>query len=379
MKKVIFYISFLLINILIFEFVLSIFDPEIILTKSFDKKYLFRFYKNRSGITVAEEYKSHVQINDTHFRQTIGSIQSYNGIILGDSFSEGWGVEESEIYTTLLNQKLTEGFRFLNLGMHGSSPILFAYQLKHYIQDYSPQKVIIQLFDNDLDDNEKLESLFTFDSAGNVTGIVDRSSMFGETLYNGLKESTLYRIIGKIYKKTTGSPSPILYYKNNKIPSTPILSHSESIAKFGGLKPLSLDINKKYNNQFGFYKDTQELKWKERLRKNEIYLKQIIHECKSKNVQLTFLYIPAKEFFAQGGILADISERKEKLYSQRNPFYVQLKNLCDKEGLNCIYVNELFFDKNAENLYFPYDAHFNREGHKALAEEIWKKYKDWVL
>ena len=56
MKKKLFLIVFILINLAIFEGILSAFDPERILVKGFDKELLFRMYPNKSGMVVSEEY-----------------------------------------------------------------------------------------------------------------------------------------------------------------------------------------------------------------------------------------------------------------------------------------------------------------------------------
>lgn len=294
MKKLFFIIAILIINLFFFEGVLSLFDPEQILVKGFDKKLLFRMYPNKLGKVVSEEYSVLVETNQYGFRQKLNPNEKYSTLLIGDSFTEGWGVEEKEIYSEILNQQPKEG-KFLNLGLHGSSPILFALQINYYLETFKPKHVIIQLFDNDLDDNDKIEVFTEIDTNGRVVGAKQRlaATIFGEWLYNFFKERTLYRLSTKVYKFFQKQAAPILYYKVGREPKLTVLSHNESIQKFGSLSPLGKDINTKYGNQFGFYKDTKEEIWVRRLQKNEIYLNQIIETCKVKNVELSFLYIPA--------------------------------------------------------------------------------------
>ncbi|MBK8398627.1 MAG: GDSL family lipase [Leptospiraceae bacterium] len=376
MKKKLFLILFILINIALFEGILSLFDPERILVKGFDKELLFRMYPNQSGVVVSEEYSVLVETNQYGFRQKLYDNQTYDTLVVGDSFTEGWGVEEKEIYTYIFNQN-SNSTRLMNLGLHGSSPILFALQIESYIKKFKPKKIIVQIFDNDLDDNDKIEVFTDLNSDGTVKGPKSRlaATIFGEGLYNFFKERTLYRLSTKIYKFFQKQPSPILYYKVGREPKLTILSHKDSIGKFGGLKALGKEINTKYGNQFGFYKDTNEELWKNRLKKNEIYLNQILQICKENNVALSFLYIPAKEYFAKGGITGNIKDFTNEAHKLDNPHFLQIEKICKENTLTCYFANEYFFDKNPESLYFPYDAHLNAEGHKTLAEMIKRNFE----
>lgn len=371
MKKKLFLFLFILINLAIFEGILSLFDPERILVKGFDKELLFRMYPKKSGMVVSEEYSVLVNTNEHGFRQNISSSEKYSTLVIGDSFTEGWGVEEKEIYTEIFNQS-SKNEKLRNLGLHGSSPILFALQIKYYLKEFKPKRVIIQLFDNDLDDNDKIEVFTELNEDGTVRHPKSRlaANIFGESVYNFFKERTLYRLTTKVHKFLKKQPSPILYYKVGREPSITVLSHKDSISKFGRLKSLGDGINTKYGNQFGFYKDTNEELWKSRLKKNEIYLNQILKICKDKNVELSLLYIPAKEYFAKGGITGNVNEYSKEAHKKSNPHFLQIEKVCKDNALKCYFANEYFFDKEPERLYFPYDAHLNAEGHKALAEMI---------
>ena len=368
LKKISVISIFLLINILLFEFILSYFDPEQVLVKSFDEKTLFSFYPNREGKVVSEEYSISVKTNSNGFRQKSPPVSDI--VLLGDSFSEGWGVEESEIFVNFLDKKI------INLGVHGSSPILYAIQMQVYIDRFKPKKILIQLFDNDLDDNEKLERFMIFDEEQNVVGFQKNlfAKLFGEKIHNLIKESTLYRLssrIGKFFKKI---PSPILYYKPGREPKIQTMTHEDSLKKQGGLKPLGDEITKKYNNQMGFYAYSDSEIWKSRLSKNKIYLNQLIAIAQKNKIELSFLYIPAKEFFAKSGITGKVSKFNLDEFQKANPFFLQIEEICNANKLQCILLTKEFFNENVFDLYFPYDAHLNRKGHLKLAEILNQKF-----
>jgi hypothetical protein len=374
MKKVFFFILFVLINLILFEFLLSFFDRESILVKGYDKENLFLMYPNLSGMVVSEEYSVRVDTNEFGYRQNLEKEFTYSTLVIGDSFTEGWGVPEKYVYTQIYNLDAKE--KLLNLGLHGSSPILYALQLKNIIQKWKPKKIIIQLFDNDLDDNEKIEVFVDLNNDGTVASPKKRllAVLFGESVYNFFKERILYRLTAKIIKFMKKEPSPTLYYKVGKEPNIRTLSHEESLKKYGNLKPLCAEINVKYGNQFGFYKDFDTELWQIRLQKNKIYLEQIVSIAKQNQVELEFLYIPAKEFFAEGGILGNLTKREKSIFDSANPHSKQIREVCTKHQLKCYFLSDSFLDKDSELYYFPFDAHLNQEGHQKLAEVLKKGF-----
>jgi len=377
MKKKVFTAIFFAVNVVILEIGFSLLDPEAIFVKGFDKELLFRMYPDKKGRVVSEEFSVGVETNSDGFRQKSRKDALSKVLVMGDSFTEGWGVEESEIFVEKLNQSV-ENISFINAGLHGSSPALYAIQIPYLLKKYKPNHLIVQLFDNDLDDNDKLERFIEFRENGEAGGPKSRylANLFSESGYNFFKELSIYRFFSKLVKIIRKEPSPILYYKIGREPKIEILSHKKSIQKFGNLFPLGKAINVKYGNQFGFYKDFSQDLWKDRMRKNLIYLKQIIRSAKVENVTISFLYIPAKEFFAKGGILGEEKVPSSEVYEKNNPFYLQISGLCKEENLDCNYMTSAFFKLNPENLYFPHDAHLNAAGHEELAKILAVKFRE---
>jgi len=56
---------------LVANLILSFFDPEQVMVKSYDEDYLFIMYPNKEGEVVSEEYKTNVLTNDFGFRQKL--------------------------------------------------------------------------------------------------------------------------------------------------------------------------------------------------------------------------------------------------------------------------------------------------------------------
>jgi hypothetical protein len=368
MKKALLILLYVILNLVFFEVILSLFDSEEPMVKGYDKRLLFTLHPHRAGVVISKEYRVLVETNSLGFRQKGVEHSKPSVLVMGDSFTEGWGVEEKEIFVTQMNK--TEGFEYRNLGLHGSSPLLYAIQIDPFLDAYQPKKVIIQLFDNDLDDNEKISAFVDFDSEGKPIGPKFRlgAVLLGEWGYNFLKDTSLYRLGARLVKLARKIPSPILYYRPGKEPPENILTQEQSLILHGGLASLGSEIDKKYSGQFVFYRDYNSSEWKERLKKNQFYLKILLEKCKSRGVELEFLYIPAKEFFAKNGILGDCTDCSLEERISRNPHEVSIFDFCQKENLVCHSGSQIFWNWNPEELYFPFDAHLNKVGHGILAE-----------
>lgn len=364
LRKVIIYSLLTIFYLGITEIVLRLFDPEAVLVKTFDERLLFSLYPNKSGTVLSEEYKVSVNTNEQSGRQSLYPTAKYPILLLGDSFAEGWGVAEDQIFTSIANKNLPKDRQILNMGVHGSCPALFQIHTKEMVAKFQPKEVWIQIFDNDLDDNDKLE-VFMENYDGNLSPKKPMLAKFiGVWGYNFVKESTIFRLAKRAYKKAKSIPDPILYYKSGREPELKILTHEESLKKFGRLSPLGDQIGNKYNGQFEFYALPDKEVWKGRLAKQELYLQKIYEYLKEKDIKLNLIYIPAKEFFAEKGITGNLSTKNLNLFHAENPHYRLLKSFCETRNVNCLFASEIFWNQKPEDLYFPYDAHWNAKGHE---------------
>lgn len=377
-KKIATYLILSLVYLSLTELILSAFDPEEVFVKSFDDQMLFTLYPNKKGIVISEEYKVSVQTNEFGGRQNL-VYENYPILLMGDSFSEGWGVEESETFTSVANNLLSEELKIRNMGVHGSCPSLMYIHLQKYITLFHPKKVYLQLFDNDLDDIEKFEPFMNLAEGKPSPKKPVLAQIVGTYIYNQLKESSIFRLVKRASKFVKGGVEPILYFKEGREPKISQLSHQESLVKFGRLAPIGEEISRKYNGQFEFYAKASELPWKTRLEKELHYLNLIFNLLKENQIELSIIYIPAKEFYAKGGMLGSETIQSIKNLESNNPHLKNITQFCETNQITCISATNLFWDKKPEDLYFPYDAHWNRQGHevfgKIFAFEIQKSFQ----
>ena len=78
---------------------------------------------------------------------------AYRVVVLGDSYTEGLGVEAAERFTNRLEQRFTgagETMAFINGGLSGTAPVYYARLLKHVGLQYSPDAILVCIFANDV-------------------------------------------------------------------------------------------------------------------------------------------------------------------------------------------------------------------------------------
>lgn len=104
----------------------------------------------------SREFKVNVKTNSDGFRDKEYLQQKPAGakrvVVLGDSFTWGWGVEQEEIFCEVAEKNLT-GTEFLNLGQNSYGTAQEFLILKNLGMKYSPDFTVVAFFPNDIMDN----------------------------------------------------------------------------------------------------------------------------------------------------------------------------------------------------------------------------------
>ncbi len=102
------------------------------------------------------EFSYEFATNDQGLRYDVIPLEKPAGsrrvFVLGDSFTEGIGVEASATFTALLERDLSA--RFINGGLSGTGPMHHARLLFNVGWRYDPDAVLICVFPNDLNDTD---------------------------------------------------------------------------------------------------------------------------------------------------------------------------------------------------------------------------------
>lgn len=361
---VLFYLSFLGILLALSEGILSFFDPEAILVRADDGEQIYSFYPDRAGQAISPEYSVLVETDGRGLRRSPSRENGPRLLVLGDSFAEGWGVEAKDSFAGLLGQT----YPVWNAGIHGGTPPYYILRHRVFRKQWNYNMLIIQIFDNDLDDIDKIYPFIEWH--GDIVRGASPAPLFGwPGLSRLVKERALYRMARRAYHKSQGQPQPIKYYRLNRIPDVQVRTQEQALAQFGRLKPIA-DLKIAYNGQFLFYDPAERASavWQRRFSLMEASLRQLISES-HKESQVLIVYIPAKEVLAPAGIRGALG-REPNLAEIRaaNPLYQLLTNIEDKK-VKLLDGQEVFL-KHAESSYFPFDAHLNPAGHARLHRAI---------
>jgi lysophospholipase L1-like esterase len=121
-----------------------------------------------------EEFRVRVRTNGAGFRGPAlpdgKAPHVYRIVVLGDSFTWGYGVRERQAYPARLERELNARLRargsgrrveVVNLGLPGAGPLDYLYHLRHTGLALAPDLVIVGLFANDVNDLYQIERFGT--------------------------------------------------------------------------------------------------------------------------------------------------------------------------------------------------------------------------
>lgn len=116
---------------------------------------------------VQPEYTSHIRTNAQGFVGDDFVIDKPTGVVriamLGDSFTEGFSVDEEKSYVALLRDRLNTAssapYEVYNFGIGGAGPTHESLVYEHYIRPYKPDVVVYQFYNrNDYSDDILLKA-----------------------------------------------------------------------------------------------------------------------------------------------------------------------------------------------------------------------------
>jgi lysophospholipase L1-like esterase len=161
-------IATLVICLLLFEAYFAVFNPQTARPNAVAAR-VWGFYKydellgwrnkpGAAGVFSTPEFSTSVTINSKGLRDKEREYKKPAGIkrviVLGDSFTWGWGVEEKDKFTEILNNKLPSNYEVINMGVSGYGTDQELLTLEREGLKYNPDLVIVAFHpQTDLEDN----------------------------------------------------------------------------------------------------------------------------------------------------------------------------------------------------------------------------------
>lgn len=285
-------------------------------------------------------------------------------VVLGDSFSEGMGVEIPYIWSSILTSR---GYTAYNLGVQGYAPVQMEGVLQKYGLSFKPRWVIIAYFAS----TYTREGMF-FDVAG---AIRDKKFITG----TGMRQAVQADNRREIRKQAKLFTSAIICLVSNEIYryyydfkrngfSFSLRSHKKIKREFSPFRAEISDVDKL---SFKEEKSRLNKEWENTL----LAFRRIIRLAEGINAKVILMYLPARGTMYY-----------EKAFNTQLPQHYyekdeseQLKTFALKEGI--IFLNPskrirsymLSLPDNVMIRKYPYfeiDGHPNRIGHKLIADEV---------
>ncbi len=265
-------------------------------------------------------------------------------IFIGDSFTEGLGVEFKNTFFGLLKNKHPDK-NFINLGVSGYSSSIYYKKLKYFYENgYEFSEIFIFLDTSDI-----FDEIYRYETQQDNSISINLTNEEVNNLFEGKR-----RLINIIYNNFPGTFILI----NLIIDSLPKLNFIENHY-----------IDSMINHPFGKWSYGQsDLYTKDilnrSLKKNSKYINKIIDMVNKNSTTVTFILYPWPGHLYE-----------KNIYNKYNQHWINFMKTKDVELLN---LNTQFFkflnNDSSENIILKYyihgDVHFNLEGHKLIFENL---------
>lgn len=359
------------VALLIGELIIRLFYPQVTSPVQF-------FYDEKlGGVVPVPNQKGFKKFPDVYYyeyqnnnigmrdKRNVADYQKYANRILciGDSFTYGWGVNDDETFSRILEKKINkDSIAVLNAGTSGVGTDYVLKFLQVRGQELKPNSVIYFYFDNDMTDNManayfhiENDSIIGNDKNSVTRGnALKKNKLINNSLYNFLSSySQLFGLVrynlGVIWNKRVEEENR----KNSAIAEktkslAPAVSNAApSAAKQPVATPVA-SINKQ-DSLYHTYK----------------YLSAAKKEAEKLGAQFLMFYIPSH-------ISLQELQQSGKIGVEQS-----LKKYCEENRIDFYsFAGQVARAKNPiEAYYLPVDYHWNKDGHALAGNYIYEVLK----
>lgn len=314
------------------------------------------------------EFQVTYRINSRGFRDRERVLDKKPGVkrllFLGDSFTVGWGVEQDQAYPHLLEEAL--GAECWNLARSGNNPLFYLAQARVFIPTYAPDALLVQIFDNDVQECQHFAPRFKLGQDGVLGEVPEKLSAdpgFGRRMSEAFNKLALRRGFRALKRRFEGKPIVRQFVRvgANMPEVTP--GEVDMTFKLEGRDPA-------FENYFAWTHPDKRQQWAEAFSLERSLLTQLSAECEKARLPLAFVYIPHAAVFSDSDMARELKET--------NPHRALLQEVCQAGGHPLWDATALLDGPRVKDLYYPHDLHLNAAGHAALASALEAPIKAWL-
>lgn len=311
---------------------------------------------NHEATFKARDFNVLIKSNSHGFRDKEYQLIKGKGIkrviVLGDSFTWGWGVEQEEIFCEVAEREM-ENTEFINLGQNAYGTAQELLILKKHGLKFAPDLIVVAFYNNDLYENYGVNKSVRIPYFSLEDGKL-------KLTHRPQPQSTTEKI------KTKLKNHFLLYH---------LVNHRLALLKMQRKKYVEKQ-RKKYAERYGisgyFFKDDSE----------EIINAWSITEALLKeindlsNKRLLIMYIPTRlqvedDTYQEALKLSNIDGGEIDLLRPNK----LLSRISDRHGISFLDLTQYFREEYKKNvsIYFEHDGHMTKEGHRLAGKKLREK------
>jgi lysophospholipase L1-like esterase len=275
--------------------------------------------------------------------------------LLGDSFAAGWGVELEQSFANRFERET--GIEMIDAAKNGGCPLWYVPQARWLREQFSPDWLLVQLFDNDADDNRQFMDRFGLrygERVGEIPRAIGPLDTLGRRLHHAWDSTVIQHRFRQLQRRLSGKRLARVYYvKPGARREQPILSREQVVQRYA----IDLSPNRRWEGPFSFHEPAQRDAWRKRIAWNAQLLDQLIAEAGDAHVPVAVLYIPAYPVFLRAPEPNPLSDAASEVASRRGALWLDAR--------------ALFANAPAPaDLYYALDGHLDPAGHAAIAAAL---------
>lgn len=341
--------------------------------KVIDSYLVHSFIPNSECYVSAKEWNVTYKINSHGWRDyehTWGKPKdTYRILIIGDSFTEGQGVEIKQTYGKLLESEFKDQsdkkVEVITAGMAGWSPLPEYLYLGKYGLSYHPDLVILTFNTTDFRDEYFHESILTSDAKELLSDSLFNSQIFSK---NDLKA---FNVESKENLTLSGNRALINKFKVFLTKNFEVFKRLEQIKRSFERKT---QIKSVKNNAMAITNHKKPEDYDDAFikpKKNILRIKKLVEENNSSLVLAVFPlgHIVGGDEWARGRL--EFGFEIGKTYS--NQPLVDIKNWVKEQGIETLDLTDALSQakkESSQKLYFDFDGHWTRYGNQIVADAL---------
>lgn len=295
------------------------------------------------------------------------SRDKYRIAVTGDSFVWGYGVNNDEIFTEVLEKKLGSGFEILNFGVSGYGTDQELLQFKSKILEFEPDMLIVSFYNNDIENIISSRQygyskpLFILENGSLRLSNVPVSREEIESRRHSLLDYTNFFLSHYSHAFVFLKQKMISFYYSAEVKWRAIFNLEQ---EYFGIRILKKDQDKQYKEGWELF---------------DSILKEFGSVGKKNDIKIILMHMPDKV-----QVDKELFETRLRVFGKKSEDYdllkpsVLLKQSAGRHNMTFIDILPYFLaQENAKRYYFRFDDHLNVEGNRAVAEALYKEIENF--